>query len=306
MTFTAFDPQGRAYDLGEPVSVRIDRDEDAPADGLSGTFLLRRDLPDLLLIRVEDQGQTIFSGQVDELERQVSPTGTLLRITGRSRAALLLDNEAMPQSYYGPSLKNIFRRHAAPYGFTTYVGDSGYKSGEYRIGKGISEWQAISTFCIRYLGQKPVLGRDGILYVKPRSFSGALFFSNSAGTPFLSAILRQRYCERLSEVLIQGADGWYSSRLADDRVRSLGISRKRYCSLSDGAATAGRLLQASQRAGREVVVTCPGWPDAELTMHGTVEDPALGRLTGLSVAKLTWLADSRGPRCVVVLRQADG
>ena len=70
----------------------------------------------------EPAGRVLFAGIVDEQVLSESGDGITVELSARSRAALLLDNEARPQIYYMPSLKLMFERHAAPYGFTGYLG----------------------------------------------------------------------------------------------------------------------------------------------------------------------------------------
>ncbi len=40
----------------------------------------------------------------------VTKNGAMLKLIARSRAALLLDNEAMPQEYHYPSLTQLYER----------------------------------------------------------------------------------------------------------------------------------------------------------------------------------------------------
>lgn len=75
----------------------------------------------------------------------------MLEIAARSMAALLLDNEAIPQTYAYPSLPLLFERHGKPYGFTEWEGEPSGFSVPFTITKGMSEWEVLSLFCSRYL-----------------------------------------------------------------------------------------------------------------------------------------------------------
>ncbi len=70
-----------------------------------------------------EEGEVVFFGPVDELQRRFSSEGCMLEIVARSMAALLLENEAIPQTYAYPSLPLLFERHGKPYGFTEWEGN---------------------------------------------------------------------------------------------------------------------------------------------------------------------------------------
>src|SRR5699024_3417624 len=85
-------------------------------------------------------GRVLFAGIVDEQVLSEDGDGITVELSARSRAALLLDNEAQPQIYYMPSLKLLFERHAAPCGFTGYLGRDEVFGGAFTVEKGMSEW----------------------------------------------------------------------------------------------------------------------------------------------------------------------
>ena len=80
-----------------PISVQINVHEDAPADDMTVIFPLIEQVPKIATIRVWNGEKPIFSGIIDEQIMGVTKNGAMLKLIARSRAALLLDNEAMPQ-----------------------------------------------------------------------------------------------------------------------------------------------------------------------------------------------------------------
>ena len=303
MTFEAYTAAGVRYDLKTPVSVRINRSEDAPADDFTGVFPYEKGWPQLLRLRVAKNGVVIFSGLIDEQTVALEHGASVRRLTARSRAALLLDNEALPQTYYKPSLKTIFLRHAAPYGFTQYLGEQANQSWELAVAKGMSEWQVIQTFCERFLGVTPRVTREGVLDASGGTSAGALRFGG-AGIPYLSLSRKYRYHALLSEVFVQSRQGGaYAARAADQEAQRLGIVRRRY--LGAGAATtAERMLIAARRAAEETTLVCPEGADFEPGMRAAVEDMELGTLSGMTMAKIVYTLDADGELCTVTLRPA--
>lgn len=102
--------------------------------------------------------EVCFDGIVD-IQKESCADKMMLMLVARSRAALLLDNEAVPQTYGMPSLATIFARHVQPYGFTTFYGNVKAFNGELTITKGMSEWQAAAEFCTRFCMKPRVLDR---------------------------------------------------------------------------------------------------------------------------------------------------
>lgn len=92
-------------------------------------------------------GRTLFSGRPDEAAVTEDADGRRLKLIARSIGAVLLDNEALPQTYTtGLSLTELFDEHIRPYGFSTLITDFDVFFNQYQILKGTSEWEALSNF----------------------------------------------------------------------------------------------------------------------------------------------------------------
>ena len=52
--------------LGDIISLTINREENVPADDLSVTLAYNPDLPEIYRVRLIDDGDTVFTGIVDE------------------------------------------------------------------------------------------------------------------------------------------------------------------------------------------------------------------------------------------------
>lgn len=309
MTYFGYTPAGDEINLGAPVSVIINRDEDAPADDFTGIFPAPAisPIPPITVIRVFHGEELVFYGIVDEQTAQISSGGSTLKLIARSRAALLLDNEALPQTYIYPSLQTIFERRAAPYGFRGYLGTPGAYNGEMTVTKGMSEWQVIESFCAYFLGTAPKITVDGILDASGDRPKECFRFSNTgAGILYLAISVSSKYHTLISEIYAQtGRAGEYAVKNADKKAAEFAVMRKRYLTAAKSGKAyfnSRQMMKAAHRKFQEIVLTCAGEVGAELGSKAVVEDKSLGGLSGLSIAKITYMLGSTGEFSRVTLR----
>ena len=148
---------GQRRELVHPVSFSLVRSADTPADSLKAEFMVP-DAQDwkqeIARIELQADGRRLFRGICDRQIVGLDSAGCRLTVWARSDAAVLLDNEAIPQEYSCVTLDEMFAKHLAPYGFQSDLEGEGSLLG-YQVGKGVSEWEAFSTFCQRALGRSP-------------------------------------------------------------------------------------------------------------------------------------------------------
>ncbi len=140
-----------------PVHFSCVSSVDTPADSIKATFLISHPkewMKEIKTLELQGDGDRLFHGICDRQIVSLQQDGCRMTVWGRSDAALLLDNEAIPQEYVRVSLDEMFDKHIKPYGFQNELGLTGSLS-NYRVGKGISEWGAFSTFCRRSVGRTP-------------------------------------------------------------------------------------------------------------------------------------------------------
>ena len=300
MMTAAMNAAGERFTLPAPASFKISVSADAPADAFSGVFPLKNSLGPLTAVRAfARDGSLLFDGIVDEQD-ECSCGGLLLTLKARGRAALLLDSEALPQSYEYPSLPIIFARHAAPYGFTGYLGDEKGFAGALEVEKGMSEWEAAALFCSRFLKTVPRV--TGTVFDASGAVPEDLTVFGAGGARYVSLTLKRRYSDLLSEILCRTEDGGAYLRVAEDaEAESYGIQRKRY--LSAAGTDVAKLLKNAEKRFVEAVLDCAGEPPAPLYAKAEVRDPVLGKLEGMFVAQTEYLLDSGGEHCRVTLRK---
>lgn len=119
---------------------------DTPADSLK-VRCLQQIGTEVARIEVQSGGRRLFRGFCDRQKTFVDGIGCHTELWGRSDAAVLMDNEAIPQEYRRVTLQELFEKHIKPYGFQNDLPQAAVLS-HFRVGKGVSEWEAFSDGCI--------------------------------------------------------------------------------------------------------------------------------------------------------------
>ena len=298
LRYVGVTPDGEVL-LPAPVKVVWDSSEDAPADSFSGIFPLEKCFGSLTGVKVLGGGELLFDGVTDIQRETSAPGGRVLALAARSRAGLLLDSEAVPQTYSYPSLPMIYARHIAPYGFSGWLGGDWVFEGTMQITKGMSEWQAAALFCAAFLQTAPRV-RGSVFDASGQAPQGELRFGGT-GLRYLSAEVKSRFCDRYSEVFAPAlSGGTYVSAAKDAGTRALGIRRRRCLKSADGA---GRLFASADRKAFAVTVECSGRVQAETGEPASISGGVPGTSAGLTVAGVRYLMDASGERTRIVLRR---
>ncbi len=297
MKYVGITPDGERVLLPKPASMKLNRSEDAPADGFSGVFPLAQSGICLTQLQIFDANEALcFDGIVDDRTEQCGE-GRFLTIAARSRAALLLDNEAIPQNYCMPSLETVFQRHIQPYGFTGYEGNTRIFPGKLEVTKGMSEWQAAETFCAEFLKVHPRIS-GGRFIASDTLPEGMLLFDRERGIPYSAVSVRNKYCSLYSELFAKNGNG-YSPAARDKAALALGVARRRL--LAKGM-DADALIRSACKKAFSVTVTCPGEVPGELRMKAVINDKALSIPENLCVSEVDYALNSEGETTRFVLR----
>lgn len=297
MTYVGIGPDGDIK-LPAPIRIRLDRDADAPADAFEGVFPSTGQFKPIISLKIFDsEGNIYFDGIVDEQENSL--TNRLLTLSARSRAALLLDNEALPQNYMNPSLATVFNRHIRPYGFTRYLGNGESYPGTLAITKGMSEWAAAAQFCSLFLKTEPRI-IDGVFDASGQMPQEETVFGKG-GFRFHSGVLQSRYCKLYSDLYSLDEDGGtYKLSASSSQAHSLEITRKRF--LSSGVDAAA-VLQQSEQDTFEAVLDCPGRISAPLLSPARIAGITAADWNGMRIFSVRYLLDADGEHTKITLRR---
>ncbi len=261
LSFVFSDINDRDVILPSALSVRVDVDESAPADSLYAVFPYA-DTAELKRVKVYDGGKLIFSGVIDEEERSFAPHGKQLRISARSPAAYLLDNEAAPCSYVHPSAKLMCERYVLPFGITVSDDDDTVYFGEQNISKGASCWSVLKSFCIACYSSIPRVSADGILYLKGMRRDESVSFGNGTGDIRYSDLIEKiKRCEEISAVRVKtAATGGYTLPVVNNDADIRGVRRERYLNAvltESPMRCADDMIRAGSQKAYTLKLRCP-------------------------------------------------
>ena len=121
--------------------------------------------------RAEHNGATVFTGVVDEYSISIDEHGSVVTISGRSPAALLLDNELPAASYATLSSESLISSFITPYGIGQVVSGAAKTLGSFSVSTGESAWSAVKRFSRYAWGTTPFFTPDGVLILNGRQGS---------------------------------------------------------------------------------------------------------------------------------------
>lgn len=298
----AYPHEGEGMVLPNPVSAQLDMDLYIPADQFEGKFPVEQSMEEFSQIKVLDQLglRILFYGIVDEQRETVTPEGRFLEIEARSMAALLTDNEAEPQSYTTSSLELIFERHAQPYGLTGCEGPQTPHVQLLEITSGMSEWDAVETFCTAAIQAIPRVTPRAVLYCGtwPMGKEPAAVLDNmEEGTVKYTELEKiTGRIHRISSITLRPSGGEGQTKtLYDEEARQKGIMRRRLEVYTDS------ILQAEIRANQQLAkgkqefmtyrAVCVGEPPVPAGEEVVIRDKKFGTISGLTLRSLCYQLD---------------
>lgn len=261
----------------EPVEWLLKSDADTVADSLTVRFGAGKRLfsEEPVGAVLKKDGAVIFDGIVDEHRVKCQNGARTELFSLRSRAALLLDNEAAPMELRMPSLRLLERMYMMPLGLHAVGGDRRPVAGVLTVEKGMRCWEVLQMFAEGYLNCTPYADK-----------SGGVHFENYVPQTVKPDWVPAReviYCpyKMLSGVTVQNAQtGAYSAEYHDPLAPQV---RVRY--LSAYAKTAPTaLLTESRRAAKRLKLTCASYIDG--VPGDTMQTDELGEMRLISKSVL--------------------
>lgn len=196
---------GTVYTLPSLTGWTFKYTADGTADGFE--IVLEHDtevikaLADAVRFSARENGETVFTGIVDEYEAEASENGCSITVSGRGVGGILLDNEAESGQYLNCSLNDIIREHVEPYGITDIKADKMGSLKNFTVKSGQSEWKVLTEFC-RWAGDEiPRFSKDGQLVISDKE-SGTVVLGMTNGV--CSARIREKRYGVVSEVIVKG------------------------------------------------------------------------------------------------------
>ena len=293
MTFLGIALTGETIDLGEPEELSLSYDRDAPADLLRVKFPARSLWPELREVRLLENGESFFRGIVDEQNTALSSAGLRTELICRSPEALLLDNEAQPETITNPSLTMLEDKLLIPVGLTLGAGDAERKRGELTVGKGDSCWTVLNAFCRSFLGTTPYVDETGVVRCDTPEVKRV------SPSQVISAQIHYKPCKVISQVWKQSSRGEYDTLYQGSRQA---VCRRRYVSMESGKDPRSVISEGEQNSFL-LTVTCRGafWNlrNALVTVHV----PGVGKFTDCPVRRAVYQQNKNGRSTRLVLEK---
>lgn len=291
-------PGGEVYRLENPLEASLVRTLESPAQSFSATFALAKGaLPGVAVgARALRDGEEIFSGFCDQQTAREDENGRRFTVQARSRGGLLLDNEALPRTYYNVTAGEIFRSHLRPYGFRRLSIPRDYETGIFTVPKGMSEWEVFSAFCMRTYGRQPYIREGDEVTVERLPRTPAVKITNRPGEEGLRYLRVEDTLRRasiLSEMLLRDKQGNYSRLLENPFGNPWQVQRRRYVIPAAEYATVPladgyQQFMNAQRGVHVAEAVLPGWSGLWAGDCVEMDTGGLGRQGNMTVWRCRW------------------
>lgn len=215
---------GRVFQLPVPLEWEMDYTAGVPCD----SFRLRcpweetggTDPGDWVGFSAVEDGETVFTGVVDECEAAWDSQGAWLELSGRGMAALLLDNEAPGQDYGTATLADILRDHVTPFGIRVAEQKALPPVSQFSVATGSSEWSVLYEFARYHGGVTPRFDRKGRLILSGWTESENLLINGAA--PVTGAVMKHRRYGVLSEIWVRDRTRQAAERVENAKFKQNG------------------------------------------------------------------------------------
>ncbi len=183
-----------------------------------------------------------------------------MTVSARSQACILLDNEALPQTYRMISMSDLMERHFSPFGFAKFKGTSKTFDDEFVISKGMSEWAVLAEFCRRFVGTSPKIDCNGVIDISGENRGKSVYISSDRCISKKHTIKRHLL---ISEIMVRAESGnGYVMPFQDSFAQNLGIQRKRYLNTADSKSlsplSAEKIMENAENKYEQVTLDVSG------------------------------------------------
>lgn len=303
--------EGTHYELPELLAWRMEYACGVPCDSFWVECLFRpedeRAYQKAVRFYAVDQGKRVFTGVIDEVEWTQGKQGRRVILTGRSMAALLLDNEAEAADYSAATLEDILRNHVTPYGISVVKEERIPPCQGFSVSSGQSEWQVLYQFCRYHGGVQPRFDQEGRLVLAP--FRGTEKILGER-VPVTHLAQTERRYGVISEVLVRNKSRKTTERVENPAFMAEGGRCRRVITSNGKLGTqamrySGRFqLDKSWGNRRSLTITVPtlffAWPGDLIRMERT------GWSGTWRVRESVVTQDERGSATTLVLGPPEG
>jgi prophage tail gpP-like protein len=305
LRFIITDVQGGQSEVKAVISAVLNSELDVPADDLTVTMPYDEKISkNADTITAYADGKVVFTGQIDEVTNLCSCEQAVTKISARSLAGKLLDNEAEAVTYCCPAADFIFNRHLKPFGITEFEAENFPYVGILKIDKGMSQWQVFENFCKIGYGNVPRITGEGKALFKGCKQGDKIIFG-SKGIEYSSLKENKKRSSLISEVRVKIDEyGAYDSYVKNKNPECKNINRVRYVNAAadtSDLSTADNIISQSNSGSYSITLECIGCLVDILGCEAELDDSRLGRVDNLIVDKLKYSSGKNGEITVITL-----
>lgn len=285
----------------------IESEMDVPADSLTVTFPYDSEISkNADYISAYLDNKLVFTGQIDEIIIIKKADGIINKLTARSKASFLLDNEAEAITYINPSAVLIFERHLKPLGITEYEADDVPFYGALKIDKGMTHWQVLYNFCKNRYSSIPRISGDGKAYFKGADNEAVVSFGDEkSDINYVSLKENKKRFKLISEVKLKLNEfGTYSGVIKNTNTESDSIKRVRYVNLildNNTIGTADKIINQSNLDSYTTELECLGCHIGIIGSKAVINDNLLGEIKNLRIIGVRYTLDNSGEKTTVTM-----
>ena len=299
------DVGGQSVIMPRLLSLQVNIDENVPADSLYAVFAYAP-TDELTGITLFLDDEPVFAGIVDEEEHVCDEHGEYLKISARSPAAHLLDNEAMPRAYDHPSLSLIYERYVKPFGISMEDHCDAVYFGEQSVIKGSSCWRVLKQFCNACFSSVPRISSTGVLYPEGICNDSEIVFG-ADGVEYTSLSEMKKRCEEISAVYVKASSaGSYTLPITNREAEDRGVRRVRYLNAmltESPMRCADAMIANGEKKAYTVSLRCPACLLGKEGSKATLNDAALGRKDDLYISAVRYRMTKDGEYSDVTLKR---
>lgn len=143
---------GNIYRIKQMKSFSVEQSTTIPADGFDFTVGNKYgEVSDVISAGDEltfyIAQKPVLKGIIDDLDISYSMNGSEIMIAGRDRISIILDNDALPKTYYNLTLSQYMKKAYAQYGLTEFYVENNEKQDKIVVSPGDTEWGIIEELC---------------------------------------------------------------------------------------------------------------------------------------------------------------
>ena len=226
--------EGRTYTLPDLLSWKLEYACGVPCDSFWIEVPWRQGEEEVYRKAVElrawQDGKRVFTGLIDEAEWTLNKKGSRATLSGRSMAALLLDNEAEAVDYAAATLEDILRDHVTPYGIQVGEKSRIPACQDFTVTAGSSEWQVLYDFVRYHGGIPPRFDVDGKLLLTPVEEKNEKVLDETVAVTELTG--REKRYGVLSEVVVRDKRRKKAERVINQSFYQQGGKARRLITMS--------------------------------------------------------------------------